>query len=71
MEHEKESVIALGGGALLREENRVFAESNGKVILLMAELEILVQRLSADSEKRPLLAGDLREKLTSLLMKRW
>jgi len=68
--NEKESVIALGGGALLREENRAFAESNGKVILLMAEVETLFQRLNASSNKRPLLAGDLREKLTSLLAER-
>jgi shikimate kinase / 3-dehydroquinate synthase len=60
-------VVALGGGALLREENRVFAENNGRVILLMAELETLLERLSGDPEKRPLLAGDLRGKLTSLL----
>src|SRR6187431_3814264 len=29
---ETESVVALGGGALLREENRSLAESHGKVI---------------------------------------
>lgn len=65
-----ETVIALGGGALLREENRSFAENNGKVILLMAEVETLLERLAADSEERPLLAGDLRGKLTSLLENR-
>ncbi len=68
--NEKESVIALGGGALLRDENRAFAESHGKVILLMAELSTLVERLHYESGKRPLLAGDLREKLSSLLAKR-
>ena len=68
--NEKESVIALGGGALLRDENRAFAESHGKVILLMAELSTLLERLHNDSGKRPLLAGDLREKLSSLLAKR-
>lgn len=66
----EESVIALGGGALLREENRALVESNGSVVFLVAELDMLLQRLSADSNKRPLLAGDLREKLTSLLAKR-
>jgi len=63
-------VIALGGGVLLRDENRTFVENNGKVILLIAELNTLVERLTFDPEKRPLLAGDLREKLTSLLAKR-
>jgi 3-dehydroquinate synthase len=68
--NENESVVALGGGALLREENRVFAKNHGRIILLMSDVETLVQRLSESSNKRPLLAGDLREKLTSLLEKR-
>ena len=67
---EKESVIALGGGALLRDENRAFAESNGKVVLLMAEISTLLARLKNHSEKRPLLAGDLRGQLSALLKKR-
>ena len=65
-----EAVIALGGGALLRHENRAFAESKGKVILLMAELKTLLERLNIESGNRPLLVGDLREKITSLLAKR-
>jgi len=67
---QNESVVALGGGALLRDENRVFAESNGKVILLMAKLSTLLDRLHNDSGKRPLLTGDLGMKLSSLLAKR-
>ncbi len=65
-----ESIIALGGGALLRDENRQLAEANGKVFLLMAGLDALIARLESDSNKRPLLAGDLREKLSALLAKR-
>ncbi len=65
-----ESVIALGGGALLRDENRALAESNGRVVLLKAELITLLNRLSHDAGKRPLLNGDLREKLSLLLAKR-
>jgi len=65
--NEKESVIALGGGALLRDKNRAFAESHGRIILLIAELETLLERLQYESGKRPLLTGDLREKLSSLL----
>lgn len=65
-----DKVIALGGGALLREENRTLVEANGNVILLMAELQTLLERMQNDSGKRPLLAGDLTLKLTSLLEKR-
>jgi shikimate kinase len=67
---DKPSVVSLGGGALLRDENRAFAESHGKIILLMAKLETLLERLHYESGKRPLLAGDLREKLTNLLARR-
>jgi len=56
------SVIALGGGALLRQENRSLAEAHGTVVLLTAELPILMERLKEDSGKRPLLIGDLQEK---------
>ena len=66
----KDSMIALGGGALLREENRELVESNGRVVLLMEELNTLLGRLTSDSNQRPLLAGDLHEKLTSLLATR-
>src|ERR671923_1836037 len=62
--NNKTSVIALGGGALLREENRTLAENNGRVFLLIAELSTLLERLQNDSYKRPLLAGDLKSKLT-------
>jgi shikimate kinase/3-dehydroquinate synthase len=67
---EKESIVALGGGALLRDENRAFAESYGKVVFLKAEVNTLLQRLNTDSNKRPLLAGDMNTKLSSLLAKR-
>ncbi|HRQ22169.1 MAG TPA: shikimate kinase, partial [Anaerolineales bacterium] len=66
----QDSIIALGGGALLRDENRAFAESNGRILLLMAELPTLLGRMKKESGKRPLLAGDLREKLTALMEKR-
>ena len=68
--NEKESVVALGGGALLRDENRNIAESNGKVLLLMAEFSTLLERLHYEAGNRPLLAGNLHEKLNSLLSKR-
>ena len=49
---EKESVVALGGGALLRDENRALIESSGRVISLNAEVPTLLKRLQRDSHKR-------------------
>ncbi len=61
------AVIALGGGALLREENRTLAEARGRVVCLKAEASQLGQRLRKDPMVRPLLAGDLDAKLSALL----
>ncbi len=68
--NESEHVVALGGGALLRAKNRSLAESNGTVILLTADIQTLHERLQNENGTRPLLAGDLKSKLTSLLEKR-
>ncbi|MEJ5226106.1 MAG: bifunctional shikimate kinase/3-dehydroquinate synthase, partial [Anaerolineales bacterium] len=64
------SVIALGGGALLRPENRALAESSGRVILLWADETTLRERLASQPHIRPLLAEDLSGKLSDLLAHR-
>lgn len=66
----KPAVIALGGGALLRAENRGRAESNGDVVCLSASETALSERLGADGDGRPLLAGEAGEKLAALLAAR-
>ncbi|MEW5828957.1 MAG: shikimate kinase, partial [Chloroflexota bacterium] len=65
-----EAVIALGGGALLRDENRALAEATGRVALLEADLSTLAARLSQDENQRPLLAGELEAKLSEMLERR-
>ena len=67
---DKESIVSLGGGALLRGENRDLVEKSGTVILLTAELETLINRLQNDPNERPLLAGDLKSKLAAYLADR-
>ena len=49
-------VIALGGGAILREQNRGLVSSSGFSVYLKVNPEILAQRLS-DCSDRPLLQG--------------
>lgn len=63
-------VIALGGGALLRAQNRSHAESKGVVVSLTAEIETLQKRIAGDETERPLLADDLPGKLTRLMERR-
>lgn len=67
---EPEAVVALGGGALLRDGNRALARSTGQVVLLEADLETLARRLRQDERPRPLLAGELEAKLAELLQRR-
>lgn len=50
------AVLALGGGALLRPENRALAEGRGVVLVLQAAAETLRRRLQGQAE-RPLLQG--------------
>jgi len=54
------SVVACGGGIVLKLENRRFIKENGIAILLIASMGELSQRLS-DSNNRPLLANDITE----------
>ena len=65
-----ESVIALGGGTLLRAQNRWLAESNGRVICLGAEGSLLGERLRSAPAVRPLLQEDLDTRLSGLLAAR-
>ncbi len=61
------AVIALGGGALLRAENRSRVEANGIVVCLSAAIETLQERIRGDGGHRPLLAVDPAERLGTLL----
>ena len=63
-------VISLGGGALLDAESRALVESRGQVICLDAPLELLLNRLETSEQERPLLSGDLRQRLEKLLQGR-
>jgi len=65
-----ESIVACGGGIVLKDENREFINENGVTILLTASMEELSHRLS-DSGNRPLLADDnMEEALTKLWLER-
>ena len=63
-------VIALGGGALLRGTNRECADSTGEIVFLETDLPILLGRLKKETGQRPLLEGNMEEKLKALLESR-
>ena len=63
-------VVALGGGALLRPENRRLAEAAGTVVCLSASFETIVERLGGGDGERPLLEGEAQDQLRKLLEQR-
>ncbi len=64
------SIVACGGGVVLKNENREFINKNGVTILLTASMEELSHRLS-DSGNRPLLYdNNTKEALTKLWLER-
>jgi 3-dehydroquinate synthase len=66
-----DKVIALGGGSLLRAQNRTRAEANGAVIYLETKFKVLMARLLKDEvNDRPLLTGELESQLATVLDRR-
>ncbi len=64
------SVIALGGGALLRAANRCCAREHGRIVCLDADHTTLLARLSQDVTPRPLLQEAPATQLADLLAAR-
>ncbi len=65
------SVIATGGGALLRQENREALRKRSLIIWLKADLPDLARRVARGGAKRPMLKGaGSEERLRQLLKER-
>lgn len=63
-------VLATGGGAVLREENRTYLHERGTVVYLHAELDDLLERTSKDRNRPLLQTADPRAKLAALIEER-
>lgn len=64
--HRSGVVLATGGGAVLRNENCDAMKRGGWVVALTADADSIVERVRGDSN-RPLLAGDVEEKVRQIL----
>lgn len=64
------AVVALGGGTLLREDNRRLAEDAGLVLCLTASEDTLLQRVRQMPHARPLLPQADADALRALLTRR-
>ena len=66
----KQAVVAVGGGAVLREDNRRVMRAGGEVVWLTADPRVLAERVGAESG-RPLIAGsDVETRLAGLQLAR-
>lgn len=63
-------VIALGGGAVLRDDNVASLLLTGVVVHLDAPAEVLVDRLTGDSDRPLLNGGELTDRVTETLAAR-
>ena len=66
----KNIVLATGGGAILKHENRENLKKNGTVIYLRANVHELWQRTRNDKNRPLLQTGNSREKLEQLFAER-
>jgi 3-dehydroquinate synthase len=64
------AVVALGGGALLADDNRSKVFTAGKVLCLSASVDTLTERLREDRSIRPLLNADLEGRTRDLIEER-
>ena len=57
LQKKNNQIISCGGGVALRDENVAEMKKNGKVVLLTASPEVILERVK-DSDDRPLLRGN-------------
>ncbi len=66
----KQSIVSCGGGVVMREDNSEHMKKNGRVVLLTAKPETILERVK-DSNDRPILNNHMNvEFISNLLEKR-
>jgi len=67
---KKDIVLATGGGAVLREENRHYLQSRGLVVFLDVDIDIQIERTSRNNSRPLLQTADPRATLLAMSRKR-
>ncbi len=67
---KQDIVLATGGGAVLREENRNALRSRGSVVYLCSSVEQLYRRTAKDKSRPLLQTNDPKKQIATLLAKR-
>ena len=66
----KQSIVSCGGGVVMRDENAEHMKKNGRVVLLEASPQVILERVK-DSNDRPILNGHMNvDYIEQLLAKR-
>jgi shikimate kinase len=63
-------VLATGGGAILREENRILLKENGFIVYLQCSIERILERTRRDTQRPLLKTENPRERIESLFAQR-
>lgn len=67
LQHVKQSVVSCGGGIVMRDDNAENMKKNGRVVLLTATPETILERVK-DSNERPILEHHKNVEFISQLM---
>lgn len=63
-------VVALGGGALLDDNNRELARETGRIVYLEVDPETILDRVAGEADQRPLLQNEAGRPLPESDMRR-
>lgn len=69
LQHVKQSVVSCGGGIVMREDNAENMKKNGRVVLLTATPETILERVK-DSNDRPILENHKNVEFIAQLMEK-
>lgn len=69
LQKKKQTIVSCGGGVVVREENEGHMKKNGRVILLTARPETILERVKGSTE-RPILNNNMNVDFISELMEK-
>lgn len=69
LQKKKQTIVSCGGGIVMREDNKDNMRKNGRVVLLTAEPQTVLDRVK-DSDERPILNNHMNVDFISQLMEK-
>ena len=66
LEKSTDSIVACGGGIVLKKKNRDFIKKNGKCLLLLSNINVLADRLSCENNRPLLNHGIIEDQLEQI-----